>query len=205
MRERGRQKIGFSVASFLSSGRTLLQQHSSKPMHGKQRIQAIEEDVVYYEDGADTVKTSVPSPRTLERRLEVEIKNKREVRNAIDQGREDAVKSGVTDIEGSTSSSINTSIAHLDGSQGSAEATMTVPAAASGPKVKDKNLDSVDLDQPKSTYAHHALAHAGAHAARKRGFEVFGNLTPGDGRVSPITAHQNLNMPMAKIMLKFVV
>ena len=155
MRERGRQKIVFSVAPFLSSRTTLLRQPCSKPMHGKQRIQAIEEDVVYYEDGADTVKTSVPSPRTLERRLEVEIKNKREVRNAIDQGREDAVKSGVTDIEEFTNTWINTSIAHLDGSQGSPEATMTVPAAASGPKVKDKNLDSIDLDQPKSTYAHH--------------------------------------------------
>ena len=134
-------------------------------MHGKQPIQAIEEDVVYYDDGADTVKTSVPSPRTLDRRLEVEIKKKREVWNAIDQGREDAMKSGVTDIEGLTNTWINTSIAHLDGSQGSPEATMTVPAAASGPKVEDKNLDSIDLDQPKSTYADRALVHASAHAA----------------------------------------
>jgi hypothetical protein len=52
-------------------------------------------------------------------------KIKKKVWNAIDQGRKDAVMSGVTDIEEFTNTWINTSIAHLsEASQGSPEATM---------------------------------------------------------------------------------
>ena len=164
MRERGRQKIVFSVAPFLSSRTSLLRQPCSKPMHGTHRIEPVKEDLVYYDGSADTVKTSVLSPRTLQKRLAFEFK-KREVRHAIDPAREHTVESGVTAIWGSTGSSINASIAPLDGLRGSAEATRTVTGATSGLTVDDRNLDGVDLDQPECTYVPPALAHGDAHAA----------------------------------------